>query len=458
MKKILCTMLIVTILMSLMCVSAFAEKPISIVVGGEKLATDVAPVIINGRTLVPLRAIFEALDATVEWNNDTRTVTAAKDDTVISLTIGEDVMKVNGADVKLDVQAQIVDGRTMIPVRAVSEALDCEVSWNNDSRTVRIKTDVWMVSSAEHYTVYNDDSVWYQWEEYTYNEDGSVLIDVSGGKSPVDKGIGERWMEKTIYDGDANIIKEVTIDPATNEETVLFEYVYENGLMVQDNSKKYIYDDNGRLVKVALINKDVYLEVYTYDETGNMVHVEKKRPQSFGEITWEDVSTTAYTYDDRGNVIREEYTFLDGTPMGEETITTTVTEYTYDADNNLICKKGANYKYEYGYEDGKLDYCRYTTGSTDEVTEYDYWGDTPVEYFISDDMEYVYILHKYLNPTDYSYELDDISYDLDEEGRLVEIEYGSGSTRITYDENGNVSLIEGSGGGYTKYEYVKVKW
>lgn len=457
--------------MSLMCVSAFAEKPISIVVGGEKLATDVAPVIINGRTLVPLRAIFEALDATVEWNNDTRTVTAAKDDTVISLAIGEDVMKVNGADVKLDVQAQIVDGRTMIPVRAVSEALDCEVSWNNDSRTVRIKTDVWMVSSAEYCNVYfvgDEKTTYYQWEEYTYNEDGSVLIDVSGGKSPVDKGIGERWMRKTIYDGDANIIKQVTIDPATNEETVLFEYVYENGLMVQDNSKKYIYDDNGRLVKVALINKDVYLEAYTYDETGNMVHMEKKMPQSFGEITWDDVSTTAYTYDDRGNVIREEYTFLHGTPMDEETITTTVTttvtEYTYDADNNLICKKGANYKYEYGYEDGKLDYCRYTTGSTDEVTEYDYWGDTPVEYFISDDIEYVTIWHKYLNPTDYSYELDYLSYDLDEEGRLVGIDYGDSGydgyfyKKITYDENGNVSLIESSGGGYAKYEYVKVKW
>ena len=461
MKKILCTILIATIVMSVMSVSAFAEIPIRIVVGGEKLVTDVNPVIVNGRTLVPLRAIFEALDATVEWNNDTRTVTATKDDTVISLTIGEDVMKVNSADVKLDVAAQIVDDRTMIPVRAVSEALDCVVEWNNDTRTVRIKTDMWKISSVEYCHVGfvgDEETVDYKWEEYTYNDDGTVRLDEYVDETNGSKEKLYHWINIMTYDKDGNLVKVVDINPETNKETVLEEYVYENGFLVEDPFKKYSYDDNGRLIKVVTPSGDYY-EVYTYDEKGNIIHTEKKSTDSYGYT----IDTIDYAYDDRGNVACKKESYERNYPGNVETKTYT-TEYVYDSDNNLIYEKGDDWTKEYSYEDGKLDYCEYEDSNSYELTEYDYWGDIPVEYFMDDDeMEWVTFNNEYLNPYNKSYILDYIGYDTDEEGRLVEIDYDdyedyAFSRKITYDENGNVSLIEDSDGSYTKYEYVKVKW
>lgn len=96
------------------------------------------PVIVNDRTLVPLRAIFEAMGAEVYWDDATRCVTATRDDTTISLTIGSDQLYVNGEAVTIDVPAQIINDRTMIPVRAIAESFGCEVNWNQKAKRVAI--------------------------------------------------------------------------------------------------------------------------------------------------------------------------------------------------------------------------------------------------------------------------------------------------------------------------------
>ncbi len=99
------------------------------------------PVIVNDRTLVPLRAIFEAMGAEVNWDDATRTVTATRDDVTISLAIGSDQLYVNGEAVTIDVPAQIINDRTMIPVRAIAESFGCEVNWNQTARRVAITED-----------------------------------------------------------------------------------------------------------------------------------------------------------------------------------------------------------------------------------------------------------------------------------------------------------------------------
>ena len=109
-----------------------------IVTNGEAKALDVPAQIIDSRTMVPLRAIFEALGATVEWDDATKTVTSKKDDTTVKLTIGTPAINVNGADKALDVAAQIVESRTMVPARAVAEAYGCEVAWDDATKTVTI--------------------------------------------------------------------------------------------------------------------------------------------------------------------------------------------------------------------------------------------------------------------------------------------------------------------------------
>lgn len=83
----------------------------------------------NDRTQVPVRAVAEMLDCDVDWNGDTKTATITRDSGVITLTLGSDIMTVNGKDVKMDTSVIIKDNRTYIPVRFAAEALGLAVEW-----------------------------------------------------------------------------------------------------------------------------------------------------------------------------------------------------------------------------------------------------------------------------------------------------------------------------------------
>ena len=121
--------------------STIISDEVKVVINGEKINFDVQPTIIEGRTLVPLRAIFEALGATVDWNGDTQTVTSEKEGTTISLQIGSNKMYVNNSEKILDVAAKVINNRTLVPVRAISEAFGCNVEWDGETKTVIIKTE-----------------------------------------------------------------------------------------------------------------------------------------------------------------------------------------------------------------------------------------------------------------------------------------------------------------------------
>ncbi len=117
-----------------------AQAAISVILDGSQLAFDSPPVIKQGTTLVPLRAIFEALEATVEWDGATKTVTASKEGTTIRLTIGSTVAYKNGGPVQLTVPGQLINGRTMVPLRFISEALGAQVSWEGATKTITINS------------------------------------------------------------------------------------------------------------------------------------------------------------------------------------------------------------------------------------------------------------------------------------------------------------------------------
>ncbi len=118
------------------------SKPhsISVKLNWQKVYFDQLPVIDNDRTLVPVRAIFEALGAEVSWDGATRTVTATKDENVVSLTIDDVNAKVNGETEVLDVPAKIIGDRTMVPVRFIAQSFGAEVSWDGPTKTVMITT------------------------------------------------------------------------------------------------------------------------------------------------------------------------------------------------------------------------------------------------------------------------------------------------------------------------------
>lgn len=117
-----------------------AQENVSIEIDGILLYSDVSPVIKNGRTLVPFRAIAEAMNAGVEWNNDSRSISASKEGQNVVLTIGINTAYINGSPISLDVAPEIINNRTMIPLRFFSEAFNCEVNWKPDTRIVAVKT------------------------------------------------------------------------------------------------------------------------------------------------------------------------------------------------------------------------------------------------------------------------------------------------------------------------------
>ncbi|MGN0183447.1 MAG: stalk domain-containing protein [Candidatus Ornithomonoglobus sp.] len=111
---------------------------VSVTLNGIPVSFDQNPIIEDGRTLVPLRAIFEALGAVIDWDGDTQTVTSTKNGTVVKLKIGDNIMQKNDERIELDVPAKIVNERTLVPARAVAEAFGCKVDWNGDTQTVII--------------------------------------------------------------------------------------------------------------------------------------------------------------------------------------------------------------------------------------------------------------------------------------------------------------------------------
>ena len=106
-----------------------AADIVTVVLDGKTLAFDVAPQIVNNRVLVPLRAIFEEVGAVIEWDPETETVTATRGDTTVIFTIGDNRPTVNGIVVEIDQAGIIVDGRTLAPLRFVGEAFGGTVDW-----------------------------------------------------------------------------------------------------------------------------------------------------------------------------------------------------------------------------------------------------------------------------------------------------------------------------------------
>jgi len=114
------------------------EPDIAVLLNGAALNFNVPPQMANGRVMVPVRAIFEAMGASVNWDETTLTATAKRGNTVVVMRIGSALPTVNGKIVPIDQPAMIQDGRTLAPLRFVAEAFGGRVDWDGPSRTARI--------------------------------------------------------------------------------------------------------------------------------------------------------------------------------------------------------------------------------------------------------------------------------------------------------------------------------
>lgn len=114
------------------------EKIVTVTYLGHPIVFDQPPVTRNDRTLVPVRAIFETMGATVSWDEETYTVTAVRGDRTLTLQIDNQTMTVNGEEVVLDVPPLQMNDRTLVPVRAVADGLYSDIYWDEETQTVSI--------------------------------------------------------------------------------------------------------------------------------------------------------------------------------------------------------------------------------------------------------------------------------------------------------------------------------
>lgn len=183
-KKAIAAALTAAVLLTMLLgARSIYAKDVTVELDGKEIEFDVDPQIIDGRTMVPLRKIFEELGAKVKWDGDTQTVTARKSSKTVTLSVGSSELTIDKGDnvsetIALDVPAQVVSGRTLVPARAISESFGADVDWDEKTRTVILTTaaddDSWKENTGE-----------IDLSEMTVSGDGA---EVSDGKITITKG------------------------------------------------------------------------------------------------------------------------------------------------------------------------------------------------------------------------------------------------------------------------------
>lgn len=145
MKKILAALCAAMLL----GVFAGAEEEITVLVNGDKVEFDQPPIIVNDRTMVPMRAIFEKLNLTVQWIEEEQCILAFDGEMKIAMFIGSPYIYLDDEEFKIDTAPIIVNDRTLVPLRVIGEALNGDVEWDGESRTVTIEINEIEDSSDE---------------------------------------------------------------------------------------------------------------------------------------------------------------------------------------------------------------------------------------------------------------------------------------------------------------------
>jgi len=127
--------------LALIPATAFADDTIYVYINNNRVSFDQPPIIVNDRTMVPIRAISESFDAAVSWDGESRTIGITLQDINISLTIDNPTAYINSNTITLDQPPIIVNDRTLVPLRFVSEAFGAEVEWSDMMRAAFIYLD-----------------------------------------------------------------------------------------------------------------------------------------------------------------------------------------------------------------------------------------------------------------------------------------------------------------------------
>ncbi len=356
-KRCAALLLSTALLVPLLAPSSRAATSVNVSVNGTPVAFSSAtgtPFLDqNGRTQVPLRVTMEALGATVGWDNSTRTATVSKGSVSIRIPIGTSFILLNGVKKSNDTTAQIVNGRTYLPIRIVAESLSATVNWDNSTKSVQITAKgtpkVWLLtkmSSSDDSTTYSYDSAnrltsktyrtsgGYSWSySYAYNSQNQAI-------SETGKLTSENYGYTTTYQynnwGLLSYQKTIRSEFGYQyqSEEAWFEYNDKGDITKElhhytdtdfsswrTTNHTYTYDKNGRIKKEVVLNpavetqdtfpdKDIF--TYTYNSVGELTKryliTEYKGVEEDGSNYYEHV-TTNFTYDKNGNLTKESVVF-----------------------------------------------------------------------------------------------------------------------------------------------------
>lgn len=147
MKKLIISSMIAVMLLGS---NAMADSGLTVELNGMQVSFDnKQPEIINGRTMIPLRGVFEQMGYSVDWDSKTKTATLKSAQSIIVVTANSSTFTVNGETKSLDVPAQIMEGSMMLPLRAIGESTGAQVNWDSETKTVKISGELSVEEVAE---------------------------------------------------------------------------------------------------------------------------------------------------------------------------------------------------------------------------------------------------------------------------------------------------------------------
>lgn len=233
-------------------IPSFAEE-ISLFLNGNKIECDPTPVIENGRTLIPVRALFEKMGADVSWNGENQEVRIECGDIKISMTIGEKTAVVSDKAVGLSVPPAIINGRTMIPLRFVAESIGAKVSWDEDNRSVSVFTQE---DSRDEDEEISAPQTVIKEVEFSKKEDHDALSFTASGKYTVSK-MTLTNPDREVFDLKGAVLpdKGMSFDGAFSRVRVGSHDGYVRVVLEGDEPLRYIYADNDGVVNVKIYNK-----------------------------------------------------------------------------------------------------------------------------------------------------------------------------------------------------------
>jgi len=246
MKNIYKVFILTMILILCFSVTAFAQDGLKIYVDNEKVFLDVAPFIENGRTLIPLRGVFEKLGAKVDWNKNLQEVVIKDDNNEIEMILGMDKVMVNGIVKDIDVPTRMINSRTFAPLRFVVENLGHTVRWDQSTGEIYItkntvapadKNVISTVGTKENLIAlleYNSKLYNYIWMGRGFSADD--IAENSAAETPMAPGASRDDSESVTSNMDKS---------DTNNQV---EGVQEGDIIKNDG--KYIYINTGRGLKI----------------------------------------------------------------------------------------------------------------------------------------------------------------------------------------------------------------